>query len=59
MDHKTGFGSPPYLAHIGLLDAESIGDVEVYWPASGCRASYPAKLDSLNRLDEADCLPVG
>jgi hypothetical protein len=56
MDHKTGFGSAPYLAHIGLLDAALIRDVEVYWPASGCRASYSARLNSLNWLDEADCL---
>ncbi|MCP4936056.1 MAG: hypothetical protein GY927_18100, partial [bacterium] len=55
MNQKTGFGSVPYLAHIGLLDAVSIRDVEVYWPASGCRASYSAQLNTLNWLDEADC----
>jgi len=56
MDHKTGFGSAPYLAHIGLLDAVSIRDVEVFWPVSGCRGSYPAQLSSLNRLDEGECM---
>lgn len=55
MDNKTGFGSAPYLAHIGLLDAVSIQDVEVYWPASGCRVLYSAQLNTLNWLDEADC----
>ncbi|MCP4901413.1 MAG: hypothetical protein GY906_30980 [bacterium] len=55
MDHKTGFGSAPYLAHIGLFDAVSIRDIEVYWPASGCRATYLAQLNALNLLDEAQC----
>jgi hypothetical protein len=57
MDQKTGFGSPPFLAHIGLLDAVSIDSVEVFWPGSGRRCSYPAELDTLNRLDEAECVP--
>jgi hypothetical protein len=30
--------------------------VEVLWPASGCTAVYPARLEALNLLDEADCL---
>jgi hypothetical protein len=55
MDNKTGFGSSPYLAHVGLLDAERIDRVEVYWPVSGCRWSYPAALRSLNLLDESAC----
>ena len=55
MDHKTGFGSAPYLAHVGLLDAVAIDHVEVFWPGSGRRCSYPAKLDTLNRLDEEEC----
>lgn len=55
MDNKTGFGSAPYLAQIGLMDANRIGAVEVYWPVSRCRKTYPAKLRELNTLDEAAC----
>ena len=56
MDNATGFGSAPYLAHVGLLDATAIEGVEVYWPASRCRWTYAAALRQLNVLDEADCL---
>ncbi len=56
MDNGTGFGSTPYLAHIGLMDADSIRRVEVAWPASGCRGLYEAQLGQLNWLDEEDCL---
>ncbi|HYL04930.1 MAG TPA: CRTAC1 family protein, partial [Thermoanaerobaculia bacterium] len=56
MDNGTGFGSSPYLAHVGLMDAVAVSGVEVYWPASHCRRSYPAALDRLTVLDEADCL---
>ena len=56
MDHKTGFGSAPYLAHIGLLDVASIQDVSVFWPGSERRCSYSANLESLNWLDEEPCL---
>ena len=55
MDGKTGFGSAPYLAHIGLLDAVSLRRVEVYWPTSQCRQSYRAELETLNVLDESRC----
>ena len=55
MTNGTGFGSSPYLAHIGLLDASRILEVEVDWPASGCRQSYTATLDDLNVLDESEC----
>ncbi len=55
MDHKTGFGSPPYMAHIGLLDAVAIDEVQVWWPASGSRCSYPARLETVNWLDEKGC----
>jgi FG-GAP-like repeat len=55
MDQKTGFGSGPYLAHIGLMNATQINGVEVYWPASGCRKTYRAELGKLNTLDEQDC----
>ncbi|HEY3568908.1 MAG TPA: CRTAC1 family protein [Thermoanaerobaculia bacterium] len=56
MDNETGFGSAPYLAHVGLLDAVAVEGVEVSWPASHCRATYKADLDRLNVLDEAECL---
>jgi hypothetical protein len=56
MDNGTGFGSAPYLAHVGLMDAVAIEGIEVFWPASRCRWSYPAGLDRLVVLDEADCL---
>lgn len=59
MDHKTGFGSPPYLAHIGLLDATVIRRVEVTWPGTTRRCVYPARLDTLHWLDEAECKGVG
>ncbi len=55
MDNGTGFGSAPYLAHIGLLNADRILEVEVNWPASGCRHTYSAQLNSLQQLDEAAC----
>jgi len=55
MDNKTGFGSAPYLAHIGLMNAVRIKYVEVFWPASGCRKIYQATLGQLNTLDEGDC----
>ncbi|MDH3638746.1 MAG: FG-GAP-like repeat-containing protein [Gammaproteobacteria bacterium] len=55
MDHKTGFGSAPYLAHIGLLDAVSIRNTEVFWPVSDCRATYQAEINTLNVLDEQEC----
>ena len=55
MDNKTGFGSAPYLAHIGLMNATRIKGVEVYWPVSKCRKIYRADLDKLNTLDEQDC----
>jgi hypothetical protein len=56
MDNGTGFGSAPYLAHVGLLDSVAVEKVEVYWPASRCRKAYPAALERLTVLDEADCL---
>jgi tetratricopeptide (TPR) repeat protein len=55
MDNATGFGSAPYLAHVGLMDAVAVEGVEVHWPASGCRLSYPAALDRLTVLDEGEC----
>jgi hypothetical protein len=58
MDQRTGFGSSPYLAHVGLLDATRVKGVEVYWPASGCRRVYQAELSKLSLLDEAECAEV-
>lgn len=55
MDNTTGFGSAPYLAHVGLADAVAVEGVEVEWPASGCRHTYSAELRRLNLLDEGAC----
>lgn len=57
MDNKTGFGSAPYLAHIGLMNATRIKGVEVYWPVSRCWKTYQADLNKLNTLDEQACFP--
>lgn len=59
MDGKTGFGSAPYLAHVGLGEAARIEEVRVTWLGSGCAGRYPAELGRLNVLDEADCLEPG
>lgn len=55
MDNKTGFGSAPYLAHIGVMNATRIKGVEVHWPVSRCWKTYQAKLNQLNILDEEEC----
>jgi len=55
MDNKSGFGSAPFLAHIGLMDAVKIQGVDVFWPVSGCKTTYPATLTTLNVLDENQC----
>jgi hypothetical protein len=55
MDNKSGFGSAPFLAHIGLMDAVAIQGVDVFWPVSRCKTTYPAKLATLNVLDENQC----
>jgi len=55
MDNKTGFGSAPYLAHIGLMNATRIKGVEVYWPVSRCWKTYQAELNKLNILGEDEC----
>lgn len=52
MDNKTGFGSAPYLAHIGLMDATSIREIQVFWPGRTAAAKYPGKLNTLNVLEE-------
>ncbi|MEA2559201.1 MAG: hypothetical protein QOH06_705 [Acidobacteriota bacterium] len=56
MDGKTGFGSAPYLAHVGLGRAEEVEGVRVTWLGSGCVGTYRAAIGTLNVLDEADCL---
>lgn len=56
MDSKTGFGSAPYLAHIGLEKATAVERVKVIWLGSGCVGTYSAKIRELNVLDEAACL---
>lgn len=62
MDAKTGFGSAPYLAHIGLGAAVAVEEVEVRWPVSGCRAVYRVELGAPGEpprvLDEAVCEAV-
>lgn len=55
MDQKTGFGAGPFLAHIGMADAVRITNAEVTWPATKCTASYDARLEQLNLLDEERC----
>ena len=57
MDNKTGFGSAPYLAHIGLMNAVRLKQVEVYWPVTRQWKSYPAQLNALNLLDESEGSP--
>ena len=52
MHNTTGFGSAPYLAHIGLLDASRIDLVTVDWPGSKQTKTYQATLGRLNILDE-------
>lgn len=52
MDNKTGFGSAPYIAHIGLLDAVRIEAVEVRWPVSKTTKRYAASPGRLHLLDE-------
>jgi hypothetical protein len=52
MDSKTGFGSAPYLAHIGLMNATRVLSVEVRWPVSRKTRYYSATIDALNTLDE-------
>jgi hypothetical protein len=52
MDNKTGFGSAPYLAHIGLLNALRVNAVDVFWPVSQSWKTYDANISDLNILDE-------
>jgi VCBS repeat protein/ASPIC/UnbV protein len=59
MDNKTGFGSAPYLAHLGLARAVRVDAVDVYWPGSRVVKRYPAALGRLNVLDEAQGEEIG
>jgi VCBS repeat protein len=59
MDGKTGFGSAPYLAHVGLERAVAVDGVRVTWLGSGCSAVYPAEIRATNLLDEQYCLARG
>ena len=52
MHNNTGFGSAPYLAHIGLKDAERIDNVTVRWPVSKTTKSYAVEIGKLSVLDE-------
>jgi hypothetical protein len=54
MSNGTGFGSAPYLAHVGLMDAIRISKVEVFWPVSRRWKTYDAQLNNLNTLDEGE-----
>jgi hypothetical protein len=55
MNNKTGFGSAPYLLHVGLRDADRIERIDVRWPVSRCAHSYAATINTINLLDEAAC----
>ena len=52
MDNKTGFGSAPYVAHVGLGNAKRIVTVEVFWPGEGEAQQYSVKLGELNLLEQ-------
>ncbi len=52
IDQRTGFGSAPLLAHIGLLDAVAVERVDVNWPRPGPPQTYAGVLGKLNLLDE-------
>ena len=52
MNNKTGFGSAPYVAHIGLMHASRLDEVEVRWPGSGETRVYAAELRQSHVLDE-------
>ena len=54
MDAGTGFGSKPYLAHIGLYKAKRVDRVEVYWPVSRETRVYHPEILQTTVLDEND-----
>ena len=53
MNNKSGFGSSPLLAHIGLADATEIDSVEVFWPISKAKKRYEVQFEVLNVLRES------
>lgn len=53
MGNGTGFGSAPYLAHIGLGHATDIDRVEVRWPGSQTIQTYDVALRATQTLEEA------
>ena len=57
ISNKTGFGSAPYVAHVGLMDATKIESVSVRWPVSQQTRVYQPTLRSLSVLDEAEGEP--
>jgi hypothetical protein len=62
MTNGTGFGSSPYLAHIGLLDATRVKSIDVRWPGQSRWKPYHGSLGALNLLDESpppDIAPSG
>lgn len=52
ISQKTGFGSGPFLAHVGLMNATRVKTVEVYWPVSRVGQTYEANINQLNTLEE-------
>ena len=54
MNNKTGFGSTPYLAHIGLMQAIEVKYVDVTWPVSQSKKRYYPRLGELVTLDEEE-----
>ncbi len=52
MNNKTGFGSAPYLAHVGLGAAVAIDRVEVRWPGEDRPRLYAAEPGRLHVLDQ-------
>jgi hypothetical protein len=60
MNNKTGFGSAPYLAHIGLMDAARVVRVDVTWPGSNSNTTFDdVEIGRLNVLDEDGHSQVG
>lgn len=59
MNGKTGFGTAPLLAHIGLYTAKKIEFVKVLWPGESQWKKYPAKLNRLNILRQDNPVILG
>lgn len=53
MDNKTGFGSAPYLAHIGLFNASKLVEVAVRWPGDTSYRRHDAELKRLTVIDQS------